>query len=275
MGNLSKSTKISLLVSLIVGVILAAILGFWAGTNTADRENTKKSIKDNSTQKESKTNKTSLTYDVTANNELEFVNYIKGVNTKFTSGEANEYNVIYDKFKITFIGKNSLEFDGYNIKEMKVYYNGNLISKEVTNGDSELGYSNTVEMLSTVDGLYVIIMYAAPANDYPASYVIAFNNNGNVLLNDETKDKYYYIKSTVINNNEIKEFGYKYYLVPELYAEGVPEACDENYLGKIAEFPLDTLFKKMAVYGYVDGNLVENVTDSKTIADDKIARGCA
>ena len=29
---------------------------------------------------------------------------------------------------------------------------------EVTNGDSELGYSNTVEMLSTVDGLYVIII---------------------------------------------------------------------------------------------------------------------
>lgn len=275
MGRLSKSTIVILIIVGIVSISLAGVFGYISGKRIADKENKRQAINDKVLEEKPKEEK--KVCEVTANNDQEFVNYISSVNSKFKASECEEYIVNYSSFKFIAEGKSSIEYSGYNIEDIKLYYNDKQINIDVAAGESNFGYSNLIQTSLMTDGvntLYVIILNLEPISNQPSSYVIAFNQNGEVLLNEENALKYYYIKTDIIDNNEVNELGVKYALVPETYGNDLLNVCSEGYLSAIIEYPEDTIVYSDTIFNYIDNNLAVIYLEQRTILEDKIFKGC-
>ena len=90
MRNISKKTKVFLIIVAVVGIVIGAILGYVAGSNTAAKANARKKVTEKVLNDDNKSREVQA-ITANANNKLEFVNYVKSVSDKFANGETNEY----------------------------------------------------------------------------------------------------------------------------------------------------------------------------------------
>lgn len=115
---------------------------------------------------------------VTIKSPTEFVNAIKKIEANLK--KVTTYTIDYNGLSLTAT-KNEYN----NIASIIVSYNGKQINKKF---ERELGYHTLNSYYFAKDnGLYIITLLSAPVAPEASTYIIAFDNNGNIKI-DEVAD---------------------------------------------------------------------------------------
>lgn len=277
MKGISKNATIILIIILVFGVLMAAVLGFMSGSRIAAKENKKKDIIEKIDKKVEIKEEKEKVLDVVANSEIEFVTDIANTYEKFLKSQADKYVIRYDKFVFTALGEKIAGTDDYKLKDFSIEFDGNKINKPLDFNVLILNNENNIDVSFTSDGvntLYTIIVNLPGNSGQASSYIISFNQLGEVILNESNPQMYYYIEGTVVDNVEVKNLVSIFALGDYVYGNDSLNVCSEEYLNMVKDYPAETVVYSKKVYSYVNNTLNVIGEESRTIADDKIFKGC-
>lgn len=154
--------------------------------------------------------------------------------------EISEIEDILENQSSHTVNYNDFSFTAYktkeynNIEKIIIKYKGKQINKERVN--EELGFHTLKSYyFDEKTGLYIITLLPAPVADSPNTYIIAFDTNGNIKLDE-------------INNYDIYVDNNRSTLIYEYYFGG--GSCPENY-------ELDKIFSSIIIYSYSHNGITE------------------
>lgn len=277
MKGISKNTTIILLVVLCIGIIGAAVFGFLTGMQLASSENVKQDFVDTVDKIENKIENKEIKLEVVANSEIEFVTDIRNTFDKFSKNDCNIYIIKYNNIIVTITGENIVGTTGNIIRDLSIEIDGTRINKELEHAKNVFGYKNNLDVAYMSDGtntLFTIIANVNNSKQQDSSYIISFNQLGDVVLNEENEHNYYSIGSTIENNIEVNNIINIYSLGDYVYGNDMLNTCSEDYLNMIKDYPAETLVYSKKIYGYVDNTLSIISEENRTIAEDKVQKVC-
>lgn len=276
MKGINKTTSIILLVVLIIGVICAATFGFILGKKVADKESSRDKINkkfENKNLEESK----SIDTIVEASSDIEFITDIRVVSDKLKNKEFDTYTIKYNNIEVIFSSKSVAGHDEYNISNMVVKVNDNQINKDMIFGSQNLGYSNVIDAGLFSDGtntLFVVIANLDNSDGRKSSYIIAFNQNGDVIINEENQNYFYNIGTYVENNIEVSNIISTYSISKFVINEEFANTCSDGYLDTISGISDSELAYAKTTYNYVENALNIVSEEKRTVGEDKLLKGC-
>lgn len=158
----------------------------------------------------------------------------------------SSYTVNYNDF--SFTAYKTSEYN--NIKKIIIIYKGKQINKD--NVNEEYGFHTLKSYYFDENkGLYIITLLPAPVADAPSTYIIAFDKNGNIKI-DESNVNY----NVNVDTNE-KTLTYNY-LVPG----GIGDCYDSSM-----HLNIEDIYSSNIIYKYDNNEIKEISKTTKHIKD--------